>query len=332
MADTPSIPSAKEVVRGMPDEIDELYEFLATVTKSEYGTVTIAREFLQALGSMPGFVPEEDLLVVRDDAGAIIAVEMIQHSDPYVDASVRGWVHPDRLDEGIGTALLDWGLTRAKERIELAPEGTQVVASSSLSDTHEPAISLVENSGFSMSRYFLEMRIDFADSPMVTEMPGGITLRNFEEADLEVLYDTVDQSFRDHFGYTERSREEGLARWRTFTQIPGWDNSLVWMAIDGEESVGANVCLGFHGDDRTTGYVASLGVRPEWRGRGLAKAMLTAAFAEFYDRGKKAAALHVDAESLTGATRLYESVGMQEVRRSRHYERQLRPGKDIRVS
>ena len=175
------------------------------------------------------------------------------------------------------------------------------------------------------------MRIDFEGPPAATSIPEGIELRNFEDSDLELLYDTVDKSFRDHFGYTERSREEGLARWRAFSQIPGWDNKLIWLAFEGEESVGANVCIGFHGDDKTTGYVATLGVRPAWRGNGLAKAMLTTAFAEFHDRGKEAAALHVDAESLTGATRLYESVGMQEVRRSRHYELELRPGKDIRV-
>ena len=152
MPDTPSIPGAKEVVTGMPTDLDELYDFLATVTRSEYGTVTIPREFLQALDSMPGFEPEKDLLVVRDDDGAIIAAEMVQHSDPYVNASVGGWVHPDRLGQGIGTALLDWGISRARERIELAPEGTQVVATNSLSDTHEPAIALVENSGFTMNR------------------------------------------------------------------------------------------------------------------------------------------------------------------------------------
>lgn len=58
------------------------------------------------------------------------------------------------------------------------------------------------------------------------------------------------------------------------------------------------------------GYVASLGVVREARGQGVARALLTARFADDSARGRIATVLHVDAENPTGATRLYESVGM----------------------
>ncbi|MEZ5089508.1 MAG: GNAT family N-acetyltransferase [Micropruina sp.] len=57
-------------------------------------------------------------------------------------------------------------------------------------------------------------------------------------------------------------------------------------------------------------YVANLGVLRSGRGRGVAKALLHAAFARAQADGRAAVRLHVDAESPTGATRLYESVGM----------------------
>jgi ribosomal protein S18 acetylase RimI-like enzyme len=47
------------------------------------------------------------------------------------------------------------------------------------------------------------------------------------------------------------------------------------------------------------------------------------AFHEFRRRGFHAAALGVDAESLTGANRLYESAGMRVVRQSDVYEKAL---------
>jgi GNAT superfamily N-acetyltransferase len=59
------------------------------------------------------------------------------------------------------------------------------------------------------------------------------------------------------------------------------------------------------------GYVGLLGVRRPWRGRGLAKALLHRTFAEFWRRGLTHVTLGVDAESPTGATQLYERVGMR---------------------
>jgi hypothetical protein len=45
--------------------------------------------------------------------------------------------------------------------------------------------------------------------------------------------------------------------------------------------------------------------------------------------GKARAGLGVDAQSLTGATRLYEKAGMHVAREFLAYEKELRPGRDI---
>jgi ribosomal protein S18 acetylase RimI-like enzyme len=58
------------------------------------------------------------------------------------------------------------------------------------------------------------------------------------------------------------------------------------------------------------GYVGSLGVRRAWRGRGYGRALLLHSFREFRRRGMTRATLGVDAANPTGATHLYESVGM----------------------
>jgi len=66
-----------------------------------------------------------------------------------------------------------------------------------------------------------------------------------------------------------------------------------------------------------------LGVRNQWRRQGLGRSLLLHCFHEFRRRGFHAAALGVDADSLTGANRLYESAGMRVVRRSDVYEKAL---------
>ena len=58
------------------------------------------------------------------------------------------------------------------------------------------------------------------------------------------------------------------------------------------------------------GWIGALGVRRAWRGQGLAKALLLHSFREFHRRGKRRVGLGVDSENPTGATKLYESVGM----------------------
>ncbi len=65
------------------------------------------------------------------------------------------------------------------------------------------------------------------------------------------------------------------------------------------------------------------------RRRGLGKALLLTAFNEFFDRGQRGAALGVDADSLTGATRLYESVGMHAGTKYASWEVEIRPGVDL---
>ena len=58
------------------------------------------------------------------------------------------------------------------------------------------------------------------------------------------------------------------------------------------------------------GLVGALGVRRAWRGRGLGRALLLHTFGEFHRRGTGRVTLGVDSSNPTGATQLYESVGM----------------------
>jgi hypothetical protein len=58
-------------------------------------------------------------------------------------------------------------------------------------------------------------------------------------------------------------------------------------------------------------------------------ALLHHSFGEFYRRGRPTIALGVDAQSLTGATRLYERAGMHAQRRYAMHRKELRPGVDL---
>jgi ribosomal protein S18 acetylase RimI-like enzyme len=90
-----------------------------------------------------------------------------------------------------------------------------------------------------------------------------------------------------------------------------------------------SLCVSGLPGDPTGAYVYDLGVRPAWRRRGVALALLHHTFSEFRRRGFAAAELDVDSESLTGALRVYERAGMHVIRQELSYEKVLRPGRDL---
>ena len=99
------------------------------------------------------------------------------------------------------------------------------------------------------------------------------------------------------------------------------DHIGVW---DGDELAAASVNYAKRLDD--WGFVATLGFRPPWRRRGLGLALLHESFRRFANRGETTAALGVDSENLTGATRLYERAGMRVLWRADVWRKELRPG------
>jgi mycothiol synthase len=105
-----------------------------------------------------------------------------------------------------------------------------------------------------------------------------------------------------------------------------FDPSLWFLAMDGDEIAGAALC---HLRPDNSAWVNTVAVRRPWRKRGLATALLQEAFGTFYQRKLHTAALGVDAESLTGATRVYERAGMHVTLRVATYQKILRPGVDL---
>ena len=94
-----------------------------------------------------------------------------------------------------------------------------------------------------------------------------------------------------------------------------YDPSLWLLARDGDEIAGISLC----DLDPDEGWIGVLGVRRPWRRRGLATALLYQSFRDIRERGKPRAVLGVDAANPTGATQLYESVGMRILNESRAY-------------
>ena len=164
----------------------------------------------------------------------------------------------------------------------------------------------------------MELRLNEPPSPPL--WAEGIRVRVFERGlDEQVTYQTDEEAGKDK-GYHTPLSVEGWVE-RMGLQRENFDPSLWFLACAGMEVVG--VALNVHDRDPGTVWVDHLGVRREWRTRGIGKALLLHSFGEFYRKGLKTVKLSVDSKSLTNAPRLYESTGMKVIQQYHIYKKEL---------
>ena len=169
--------------------------------------------------------------------------------------------------------------------------------------------ALLAERGYRTIRSSYRMGIDLPGKAFAPRWPSGATVRTaVESTDEPLLHRLGEDSFADHWGHTPTPYEEWLHWLRSMGEA---DPSLWFVAeVDGAPA-GLALCRPSDHGDPDCGWVSVLGVLPEHRRIGLGTALLVNAFAEFERRGRLRASLGVDAESITGAVRLYERAGMR---------------------
>ena len=119
------------------------------------------------------------------------------------------------------------------------------------------------------------------------------------------FYEALNEAFAEHWEWHPEPFEAWFERRHDQHRD---EHGPVWFVVrDGDELAAvtrndASIAGG--------GYIGAIGVRPAWRGMGLAKALLQQTFGEFWRRGTTRVTLDVDAQNATGAVALYERVGM----------------------
>jgi mycothiol synthase len=258
-------------------------------------------------------------------------IEFWDYSGKHIKLTGWGSMSPEHLGCGIGSYLIDWLVQRARQDVPKSPPGARVVLQHFAESHNQDARALFARFDFADVRTYYWMRIDFDQPPLPPQLPEGITIRSIsgrEEGRAALL--ATYEAFQDHWGHVDEPFEENYRRRKHFMENDlGYDPALWFLALKGEQVVGAEICQSFLDGNPDQGWVSNLGVLRPWRKRGVGRALLQHAFHQFYQLGRKSAGLGVDAASLTGATRLYEKAGMQVVRRSTLYERMLRPGLDL---
>jgi mycothiol synthase len=282
----------------------------------------------------PGFDLAEDIRLVFAPNGEMVGyIEVWTTARLPVHPWIWGRVHPNYEDLGIGTWLLQWAERRALQALPNIPEDLRFAPRVGIYRQADRSRELFEDMGYRYIRSSYRMLIEMegpAPEPVWSE---GITFRTYNpEMDAEAVYRAFVESFRDHFGFVEEPFEQGFKRFRHFQlDSEDFDPTLLFLAMDGDQIAGINICQDHVHDDPEVGWVSILGVRRPWRKRGIGLALLRHSFNEFYRRGKRKVGLGVDAQNLTGALRLYENAGMHVHQVFDLYEKELRAGTEISV-
>jgi len=299
------------------DDADALARLMNAVTVAEIGIPYVTVEDVRDGLSSPahqGRLPET---VVLDVDGAVVG---------YTQVTVA---HDDEVhllvftDPGVwGQGLSAWLIARDEARIaERWPTGVAVRLS--CFGGNDAAVRLFEALGYERVRVFWMMEISLEDEPPVPVVDNGIRIRTFDrERDEHGVHAALAEAFEDHWGSVFSSFDVWVHE-----NIEGegsrYDPTLWFIAVDGDEVVGAATCLPASAQDEDAAVVGLIGVRRAWRHRGIALALLHTAFREFRRRGIRRAQLGVDSANPTGATRLYERAGMHPIRSWEIWEKRV---------
>jgi mycothiol synthase len=268
---------------------------------------------------------EEAVVLLAPDGQIVANADLVNRR--YVRVSVYGHVHPAHRGRGLGTYLAHWGEAWTVRHMPDAPKGTQVDVQHYIRSTNSSALGLLAALDYVTVREVYVMAIELDQAPPPPEWPAGIGVRAFVPSqDERATFDAVEEAFRDIWGRPPGEFDRFLAH----TVSERRDPELWLLAIDQPSGTIAGFCLCRVAGNG--GWVNSVGVRRPWRERGIGLALLRAVFGVYYARGVRAIELSVDAESATGAPRLYGRAGMRVAKRFAIYRKVLRPGAELTIA
>jgi mycothiol synthase len=315
------------------------------INASSMSILGFPRAVVDAVGSLWShrFVPSTSAKVVAvNEHDEIVGYAYFTSRDNHIMAETGGAVHPDHWRTGIGTELLGWAEERAKESSQRAPEGVRTVLQTFLYGSEANAMTLFKEHGYFPVREWMHLAIEMQEQPNVPPLPSGLTLREMNlDNDWDIVGPAMDEAFTDHWGNipveflevedvekTETADEEKSEQPTddSYSNAPGY----CFLVLDGETVAGGILCNAKLVERTDTGRVGSIFVRPGYRRRGIAQALMLTAFDAFWKNGCRRIITDTDANSFTDSTKLYKGLGMKPYRSEFTYEKEIRPGREVR--
>ena len=284
-------------------------EVVAALESSIYPQAATSFSHEDLVDEWSGLDLERDTYVVRD-GGRVVGYGAVRDRGELWRA--EGYVHPAVHGRGIGKLL-----ATALERGVAARGGRRI--QNGVYELDADACSLLQSIGYRAVRVFREMRIELAAPPPRPAWPEGLRVAAFDpERDALAFHAAQQEAFADHWEYIARDFESWSKSHLTSERF---DPALWCVVKAGDEIAAGTICTS---NTYGGGFVQILFTRRLWRRHGIGASLVADAFCRFWDRGERSVGLGVDAESGSGAFRLYERAGMTPALGWVQYEKQIR--------
>lgn len=255
--------------------------------------------------------PARDLVVVEVDGRPVGYTRVFWEQEVggprvyrmfcFLDPAYRG--------RGIGTALVEWDMSRLSEIAAEHDDAPEKVFETWLNDDNVGAAALILRAGFEPITYAATMVRPTVDDLPDHRLPDGLEIRPVREENMRAIWEAEVEAFRDHWGFSEPT-EEGYQR---FLSYP-YNDPTLWKIAWDDEGVAGQVKSFIdtaQNDEysRKRGWTEAISTSRRWRRRGVAKALIVESIRELAARGMTEVALGVHTENPNGAYQLYESLG-----------------------
>lgn len=285
------------------NDFDSVLSLVIAQNMAGYGEPMISADNLRELWQSSNLDLAQDTWVAFAPDGQLAGYAELQHDSPtQFTPSVYLVSAYQRKD--IGAHLLQLAETRASSS---NPGASSVALIGRASEYNQIGKQTFEDAGYALRLSFLIMERVMTAPPEPAQWTPGITVRTFITGRDEPATYQADEEAADDKGYHLPLTFADWAK-RMSLDTAEFDPTL-WFLAGSEDEI-AGVALNFYSPTTHTGWIDHLGVRRQWRNKGIGQALLLHTFAEFYRRGIYRLRLSVDSKSLTNAPRLYERASM----------------------
>ena len=215
-----------------------------------------------------------------------------------------------------GEGLEDGYRALVRAGLERTREVSAAAAHIALWPPYDRAADL-EGEGFEMARVYWDMTWEeerIAD----VELPDGYGVRHFGADDVAELTRVHNASFAGSWGFSPYSEEQTAHR----VDMANTSYRGIRLLFHGEQMAGYCWTLLMSDGRRRQGVIGSIGLAPEFMGRGVSKIILADGMQYLRSAGADYVRLEVDGDNIP-AIRLYQSTGFHKTGELHWYERKL---------
>ncbi len=231
-------------------------------------------------------------------------------------------IRPDARGRGVEELLADHAIRRARELVSQPDRARSRSARLAVFVGGRDGIqrSVLGGLGFGLSGHMAQLiRPDVEGIPELP-IPAPFEVRPIDPADRAMhrrVWEASARAFADSLG-EEKPTE---AKYDEFIKDPSFAPQLWQVAFDGERIAGQilNYLGDLEQDGSRIGWTEGITVQPEYRRRGLARALLARSLRTVRDAGATCAGLGVDLRNPNHAVDLYQGMGYRIVSESFEY-------------